>query len=92
MADAKSTTSETRRNRANAVRALSMDAVQQAKSGHPGMPMGMAAICVALWARHLRRNPVHPHWPGRDRFVPSNGHGPMRIYALLHPPGYDPPT
>ena len=74
---------------ANAIRALSMDAVQQANSGHPGAPMGMAEIAVALWARHLRHNPAHPHWPGRDRFVLSNGHGSMLQYALLHLTGYD---
>ena len=74
---------------ANAIRALAMDAVQQANSGHPGAPMGMAEIAVALWSRHLRHNPAHPHWPGRDRFVLSNGHGSMLQYALLHLTGYD---
>jgi transketolase len=74
---------------ANAIRALSMDAVQQANSGHPGAPMGMAEIAVALWARHLRHNPANPRWPGRDRFVLSNGHGSMLQYALLHLSGYD---
>src|SRR5664279_1523839 len=74
---------------ANAIRALAMDAVEAAKSGHPGMPMGMAEIAVALWSRHLRHNPAHPHWPGRDRFVLSNGHGSMLQYALLHLTGYD---
>ena len=74
---------------ANAIRALAMDAVQQANSGHPGAPMGMADMAVALWSRHLRHNPGNPHWPGRDRFVLSNGHGSMLQYALLHLTGYD---
>ncbi|MDQ6627284.1 MAG: transketolase [Pseudomonadota bacterium] len=74
---------------ANAIRALAMDAVQQANSGHPGAPMGMAEIAVALWGRHLRHNPANPHWPGRDRFVLSNGHASMLQYALLHLSGYD---
>lgn len=74
---------------AAAVRALSMDAVQKAKSGHPGMPMGMADIAVALWSRHLRFNPQDPKWIGRDRFILSNGHGSMLQYALLHLSGYD---
>ncbi|HEX2011955.1 MAG TPA: transketolase, partial [Roseateles sp.] len=73
---------------ANAIRALAMDAVQQANSGHPGAPMGMADIAVALWGRHLRHNPANPHWADRDRFVLSNGHGSMLIYALLHLTGY----
>ena len=77
--------------RANAIRALAMDAVEAAKSGHPGMPMGMAEIAVALWGRHLRHNPANPHWPDRDRFVVSNGHGSMLLYALLHLTGYDLP-
>jgi transketolase len=76
---------------ANAIRALAMDAVQQANSGHPGAPMGMAEIAVALWGRHLRHNPSNPKWPGRDRFVLSNGHGSMLLYALLHLTGYDLP-
>ena len=76
---------------ANALRALAMDAVQQANSGHPGMPMGMAEISEALWRRHLRHNPAHPQWPNRDRFVLSNGHGSMLLYALLHLTGYDLP-
>ena len=76
---------------ANAIRALAMDAVQQANSGHPGAPMGMADIAVALWGRHLRHNPANPHWADRDRFVLSNGHGSMLIYALLHLTGYDLP-
>ena len=74
---------------ANAIRALSMDAVQQANSGHPGMPMGMADIAVALWDQHLQHNPADPHWINRDRFVLSNGHGSMLLYALLHLTGYD---
>jgi transketolase len=73
---------------ANSIRALAMDAVEAAKSGHPGMPMGMAEIAVALWTRHLRHNPANPAWPGRDRFVVSNGHGSMLLYALLHLTGY----
>ena len=73
---------------ANAIRALAMDAVQQANSGHPGAPMGMADIAVALWSRHLKHNPGNPHWADRDRFVLSNGHGSMLIYALLHLTGY----
>jgi len=76
---------------ANAIRALAMDAVEAAKSGHPGMPMGMADIAVALWTRHLRHNPADPHWANRDRFVLSNGHGSMLQYALLHLTGYDLP-
>ena len=74
---------------AAAVRALSMDAVQKAKSGHPGMPMGMADIAVALFTRHLRHNPLDPKWIGRDRFILSNGHGSMLQYAMLHLTGYD---
>jgi transketolase len=76
---------------ANAIRALAMDAVQKANSGHPGMPMGMAEIAVALWGRHLSHNPANPRWPDRDRFVLSNGHGSMLLYALLHLTGYDLP-
>jgi transketolase len=76
---------------ANAIRALAMDAVEAAKSGHPGMPMGMAEIAVALWRRHLRHNPANPAWPNRDRFVLSNGHGSMLLYSLLHLTGYDLP-
>ena len=74
---------------ADAIRALAMDAVEAAKSGHPGMPMGMAEIAVALWNRHLRHNPANPHWADRDRFLLSNGHGSMLQYALLHLTGYD---
>jgi transketolase len=76
---------------ANAIRALAMDAVQQANSGHPGMPMGMAEIAVALWSRHLKHNPTNPHWADRDRFVLSNGHGSMLLYSVLHLTGYDLP-
>ncbi|HYD60778.1 MAG TPA: transketolase [Noviherbaspirillum sp.] len=76
---------------ANAIRALAMDAVQKANSGHPGMPMGMAEIAVALWAKHYRHNPANPQWVDRDRFVVSNGHGSMLHYALLHLTGYDLP-
>src|SRR5438034_9626289 len=76
---------------ANALRALAMDAVEAAKSGHPGMPMGMAEIGVALWTRHLRHNPADPAFADRDRFVLSNGHGSMLQYALLHLSGYDLP-
>ncbi len=76
---------------ANAIRALAMDAVQQANSGHPGAPMGMADMAVALWGEHLQHNPQNPHWANRDRFVLSNGHGSMLIYALLHLTGYDLP-
>lgn len=76
---------------ANAIRALSMDAVQKANSGHPGAPMGMAEIAVALWAGHYRHNPANPKWVNRDRFVLSNGHGSMLHYSLLHLTGYDLP-
>ncbi|MFN3888041.1 MAG: transketolase [Aquabacterium sp.] len=74
---------------ANAIRVLAMDAVQQANSGHPGAPMGMADMAVALWSRHLRHSPTNPQWLDRDRFVLSNGHASMLIYALLHLSGYD---
>jgi transketolase len=76
---------------AAAIRALAMDAVELANSGHPGMPMGMADIAVALWSRHLKHNPGKPTWFDRDRFVLSNGHGSMLLYALLHLTGYDLP-
>jgi transketolase len=76
---------------ANAIRALAMDAVQQANSGHPGAPMGMADMAVALWGDHLRYNPTNPHWFDRDRFVLSNGHASMMLYAVLHLTGYDLP-
>ncbi len=84
-------TSSTQKDMANAVRALSMDAVQQANSGHPGAPMGMAEMAVALWGNALRHNPSDPHWMDRDRFVLSNGHGSMLIYSVLHLTGYDLP-
>ena len=80
-----------RRTKANAIRALSMDAVQQANSGHPGAPMGMADIAEVLWSDYHRHNPVNPAWPDRDRFVLSNGHGSMLLYSLLHLTGYDLP-
>ena len=80
-----------RRTKANAIRALSMDAVQKAKSGHPGMPMGMADIAEALWSDYLRHNPANPKWADRDRFILSNGHGSMLHYSLLHLAGYDLP-
>ena len=76
---------------ANAIRALAMDAVQQANSGHPGAPMGMADMAVALWGSHLQHNPANPHWLDRDRFVLSNGHSSMLLYAVLHLTGYDLP-
>ncbi|MDP2752610.1 MAG: transketolase [Rhodocyclaceae bacterium] len=76
-------------NLTSAIRALAMDAVQKANSGHPGAPMGMAEIAEVLWNHHLRHNPTNPHWANRDRFVLSNGHGSMLIYALLHLTGYD---
>jgi len=78
-----------RRELANAIRALSMDAVQKAKSGHPGAPMGMADIAEVLWNGHLNHNPANPKWANRDRFVLSNGHGSMLLYSLLHLTGYD---
>jgi transketolase len=81
----------TRTDLCNAIRALAMDAVQQANSGHPGMPMGMAEIAEVLWRQHLRHNPGNPNWADRDRFVISNGHGSMLLYALLHLSGYDLP-
>ena len=78
-----------RKDLANAIRALSMDAVQKANSGHPGAPMGMADIAVVLWNDNLKHNPGNPKWSDRDRFVLSNGHGSMLIYSLLHLTGYD---
>ncbi len=78
-----------RRDKANAIRALSMDAVQKANSGHPGAPMGMADIAEVLWCDYLQHSPTNPKWPNRDRFVLSNGHGSMLVYALLHLSGYD---
>src|SRR3954466_13215064 len=76
---------------ANTIRALAMDAVQQANSGHPGAPMGMAEMAVALWGRHLRHTPPNPHWADRARFVLSNAHASMIQYALLHLTGYELP-
>ena len=78
----------TRRELANAVRALSMDAVQQANSGHPGMPMGDAAMAYTLWTRFLKHNPKNPFWHNRDRFILSAGHGSMLLYSLLHLTGH----
>ena len=80
-----------RRELANAIRALSMDAVQKANSGHPGAPMGMADIAEVLWNDFMSHNPTNPQWSNRDRFVLSNGHGSMLIYSLLHLTGYDLP-
>ena len=74
---------------ANALRALSMDAIDKAKSGHPGMPLGMADIAQVLWSDYLKHNPKNPRWINRDRFVLSNGHGSMLLYSLLHLTGYD---
>lgn len=82
----------TQRRLANAIRALAMDAVEKANSGHPGMPMGMADAATALFTRHLKYDPSDPHWPDRDRFVLSAGHGSMLLYSLLHLTGYDKPT
>ena len=73
----------------NTIRFLSADAVQQANSGHPGLPMGAAPMAFTLWTRHLRHNPRNPKWPGRDRFILSGGHGSMLLYSLLHLTGYD---
>ncbi|MDR0239314.1 MAG: transketolase, partial [Deltaproteobacteria bacterium] len=80
-----------RKQLADAIRALAMDAVEKANSGHPGAPMGMADMGEALWRHVLRHNPVNPDWPDRDRFVLSNGHASMLLYALLHLTGYDLP-
>ena len=73
----------------NTIRFLAADAIQQANSGHPGLPMGTAALTYSLWTDHLRHNPNNPAWPNRDRFVLSGGHGSMLLYALLHLTGYD---
>src|SRR6478752_1551781 len=81
----------TQQDLTNAIRFLAADAVQAANSGHPGAPMGMAEIALVLWTRHLKHNPADPAWPDRDRFVLSNGHGSMLLYALLHLSGYDLP-
>ena len=87
-----SATAATTHDRAiNAIRALAMDAVQAANSGHPGAPMGAAPLAYALWTRFLRHNPADPDWPDRDRFVLSAGHASMLLYALLHLTGYDLP-
>src|SRR5215204_5993855 len=75
----------------NTIRMLSVDAVQQANSGHPGLPMGAAAMAYVLWTEYLKHNPSDPHWPDRDRFVLSAGHGSMLLYSLLHLTGYDLP-
>ena len=91
MATSQDSSKPTYSKLANAIRALAMDAVQKANSGHPGAPMGMAEIAEVLWNRHLRHNPANPKWADRDRFVLSNGHGSMLIYALLHLTGYDLP-
>ncbi|MFO1339630.1 MAG: transketolase [Burkholderiaceae bacterium] len=90
--DRTTTTAPPHPQMADAIRALAMDAVQQANSGHPGAPMGMAEMAQALWARHLKHNPVNPQWADRDRFVLSNGHGSMLLYALLNLTGYALPT
>ena len=82
----------TQRRLANAIRALAMDAVEAANSGHPGMPMGMADAATALFTRHLKFDATDPHWPDRDRFILSAGHGSMLIYALLYLTGYERPT
>ncbi len=73
----------------NTIRMLSVDAIEKANSGHPGMPMGAAAVAYVLWTRFLRHNPSNPQWPNRDRFILSAGHGSMLLYALLHLTGYD---
>src|SRR5574341_2655519 len=90
-APARNTRMDARVEMANAIRALAMDAVQKANSGHPGMPMGMAEIAETLWNRHLRHNPANPAWVNRDRFLLSNGHGSMLLYSLLHLTGYELP-
>jgi transketolase len=86
---AESVSASATRLMADALRMLAIDAVEAAKSGHPGMPLGMAEIAVALWDRHLKHNPRNPAWPDRDRFILSNGHGSMLLYGLLHLSGYD---
>ena len=77
------------RDMANAIRALSMDAVEKAASGHPGMPMGMADVATVLFTQFLKFDPQHPRWPDRDRFILSAGHGSMLLYSLLHLTGYE---
>ena len=89
VASAASSAAASERELADALRFLAIDAVQLAKSGHPGMPMGMADIAAVLWHRYFRHNPTNPAWPNRDRFVLSNGHGSMLLYGLLHLSGYD---
>ncbi len=91
MSSRQSTHESTRQKRANAIRALAMDAIQKAKSGHPGAPMGMADIAQVLWTDFLKHNPENPDWHNRDRFVLSNGHGSMLLYSLLHLTGYELP-
>src|SRR5690348_7800282 len=88
MSTPPSTPPSNRRELANCIRALAMDAVQLANSGHPGAPMGMADIAEVLWRDYLQHNPGNPLWPNRDRFVLSNGHACMLLYALLHLTGY----
>jgi transketolase len=85
----KEITTPTRRERANAIRALSMDAIERANSGHPGAPLGMADIAEVVWNDFLHHNPANPHWFNRDRFILSNGHGSMLLYSLLHLTGYE---
>src|SRR5471030_670485 len=80
------------RRLANAIRALSMDAVEQAKSGHPGLPLGMADAATVLFSHFLKYNPANPRWPDRDRFVLSGGHGSMLLYSVLYLTGYSAPT
>src|SRR3546814_2319837 len=87
---ARPASSVTQRDMANAIRALAMDAVEKAKSGHPGMPMGMADAATVLFTQFLKHDPADPHWPDRDRFVLSAGHGSMLLYALLYLTGYGP--
>ena len=92
MSGSTGTPSATKATAADALRVLAADAVEQAKSGLPGAPMGMAEMATVLWTRHLRHDPADPHWPDRDRFVLSNGHASMLLYALLHLTGYDLPA
>src|SRR4030088_3741844 len=88
MTDQNAAQRDARRDMANAIRALAMDAVQQADSGHPGMPMGMADVATVLFTRFLKFDASEPHWPDRDRFILSAGHGSMLLYSLLHLTGY----
>jgi len=85
------TMSELDLKRINTIRMLAVDAVQQANSGHPGLPMGAAPMAYVLWTRFLKHNPADPHWPNRDRFILSAGHGSMLLYSLLYLTGYDLP-